>query len=467
MFIFNKYRIKSNFIQNMITLKLKYRLKDEQDMSLILDYQIQYSSCLHFLYNRISDNPSITEKELRLLYDNINNCSLISKWLFQCAIKEARQIYNSHGAKVIFGGKSNYIKRNKLSITKEEYKAKRISPVYSIGEADKLGNRMFRLKPGNILTFQPDRLHHIDLELVGLRKHRQNIVSKLTELANQKKVTITYKLSNEYVWISYDEKTVINIETPKIKNRVFAIDMNPNYVGWSIVDWKSSSKFRIVKEGIISIKELNDYDNKQKIDSIRRKHISNIRHHAIIEICKNLVDTAAYYRCDKFILEDLKFNTNERNSKFNRLTKNQWCRDLLEMNITKRCNIYNINIIKVKPEYSSFVGNFIFRHVTNMPDMVLASIEIGRRGYEYSSQYIDKTKNKKKNIVLPDISYFDDLYTKSLEEFSIEEKLDNLLVLYSYIKNAKMTYRVPISDKLIGFRLRSLNRFVYTINNFI
>ena len=74
---------------------------------------------------------------------------------------------------------------------------------------------------------------------------------------------------------------------------------------------------------------------------------------------------------------------------------------------------------------------------------------------------------KKKNVVLLDISDFDDLYTKSLEEFSIKEKPDNLLLLYSYIKNAKMTYRVPISDKLIGFRLRSLNRFVYTINNFI
>ena len=64
---------------------------------------------------------------------------------------------------------------------------------------------------------------------------------------------------------------------------------------------------------------------------------------------------------------------------------------------------------------------------------------------------------KKKNIVFPDISDFDDLYTKSLEEFSIEEKLDSLLSLYSYIKNAKMTYRVPIGNKLIGFRLRSLN----------
>ena len=410
---------------------------------------------------------SIIEKELRLLYDSINNCSLINKWLFQYAIKEARQIYNSHGAKVIFGGKANYFKRNNLVITNEEYKSKRISPIYSIGEADKLGNGMFRLKSGNMLTFQPDRLHHIDLELIGLRKHRQTIISKLTELANQKKVTITYKLSSEYVWISYDEKLIIDIETPKIKNRVCAIDMNPNYVGWSIVDWKSSSNFRIVKEGIISIKELNDYDNKQKIDSTKRKYISNIRHHAIFEICKNLVDTAAYYRCDKFALEDLKFKTNDSYSKFNRLTRNQWCRDLLENNITKRCNIYNIKAIKVKPEYSSFIGNFLYRHVTNMPDMVLSSIEIGRRGYEYSSQYIDKTKNKKKNIVFPDISDFDDLYTKPLEEFSIKEKPDSLLVLYSYIKNAKMTYRVPISDKLVGFRLRSLNKFVYTIKNFI
>lgn len=451
----------------MITLKLKYRLLHEQDMSLIYNYQRQYSSCLHFLYNRISDNPSIKEKELRLLYSNINNCSLICKWIYQCAIKEAIQIYNSHGAKVIFGGKQNYFKRNKLTITKEEYQGKRLNPIYSIGEADKSGNRMFKLKDNNIVTFQPDRLHHIDLELVGLRKNRQHIISILTQLAKEKKITLTYKLSQEFIQISYDEKLVSDIKTVKIKNRVFAIDMNPNYIGWSITEWMSSSKFRLIQEGIISIKELNDYDNRLKIDSTKRKHISNIRHHAIFEVCKKLVDTAVYYRCDKFVLEDLKFNTKNSYTKFNRLTKNQWCRDLFISNITKRCNIYNIATIKVKPEYSSFIGNFIFRQVSNMPDMVLASIEIGRRGYEYSSQYIDKTKNKKKNIVFPDISDFSDLYYKSLEEFGIQEKPDSMLKLYSYIKNAKMTYRVPISNKLVGFRLRSVNRFVYNINKLI
>ena len=74
----------------------------------------------------------------------------------------------------------------------------------------------------------------------------------------------------------------------------------------------------------------------------------------------------------------------------------------------------------------------------------------------------------RKNVVFLDISNFDDLYTKSLKEFSIKEKLDSLLKLYSYIKkNAKMTYRVPMSNKLIDFRLRSLNRFVYKINKLI
>ena len=178
----------------MITLKLKYRLKDKQDMSLIHDYQRQYSFCLHFLYNRISDNLYITEKELRLLYNNVNNCSLINKWLFQCAIKEARQIYNSHGAKVIFGGKANYFKRNKLAITKEEYKAKRISPIYSIGKANYRGNRFFRLQDNFKIVFQPNRNSHYDIQLIGLSKNRAKILRKLTELANQKKATITYKL---------------------------------------------------------------------------------------------------------------------------------------------------------------------------------------------------------------------------------------------------------------------------------
>ena len=87
-------------------------------------------------------------------------------------------------------------------------------------------------------------------------------------------------------------------------------------------------------------------------------------------------------------------------------------------NLTKRCNIHNIKLLKVKSEYSSFIGNFLYRHL-NLPDMVLASIEIGRRGYEFYNQYISKTKEIKKNIIRPNLSMFNKLYLKSLEEFKL------------------------------------------------
>ena len=64
--------------------------------------------------------------------------------------------------------------------------------------------------------------------------------------------------------------------------------------------------------------------------------------------------------------------------------------------------------------------NFLFRSL-NLPDMVLASIEIGRRGYEFNLQYIKKVKDIKRNIVFPDLGAYKNFYAKSLEEFGIED----------------------------------------------
>ena len=44
------------------------------------------------------------------------------------------------------------------------------------------------------------------------------------------------------------------VQKRKISNRVMSIDMNPNYIGWSIINWKTESDFNIIKSGVISIK---------------------------------------------------------------------------------------------------------------------------------------------------------------------------------------------------------------------
>ena len=76
--------------------------------------------------------------------------------------------------------------------------------------------------------------------------------------------------------------------------------------------------------------------------------------------------------------------------------------------------------------------------------MVLVSIEIGRRGYEFYNQYISKVKDIKKNIIRPNLSMFQKLYFKSLEEFNLQPIYKDLIELYYFFKKSKLKYRLSI-----------------------
>ena len=44
--------------------------------------------------------------------------------------------------------------------------------------------------------------------------------------------------------------------------------MNPNYIGFSIIDWKNDNSFVLIDKGILSLKPLNDYDFSLKEQNI-------------------------------------------------------------------------------------------------------------------------------------------------------------------------------------------------------
>ena len=69
--------------------------------------------------------------------------------------------------------------------------------------------------------------------------------------------------------------------------------------------------------------------------------------------------------------------------------------------------------------------------------MILASIEISRRGYEYYNQYIIKLKEQKKNIVQPNINDFNEFWMMSMEELRLEFSGNSLIELYNFIKSKK------------------------------
>ena len=436
----------------MQVLKIKYQT-DDQSLHIIQDYMKQYSSAQHFVYNRIQDNKS--QKDIKQQVKQLNNVNLLDSWFVQCIFYDIPKV-----DKVIFGGKKNYFQRLKNNISKEQFKLKRLSPIYSIGEVvnkSVKGNRKFHIEQDleNIL-FKPNKLTKINLQLIGLNKRKQ-ILSKLYQKQERKEIKIAYKLDLEYIYIIFEETDIYNYETKFIKNRVLSLDLNPNYIGWSIVDWKSEAEFNVIKSGVYSIKKLNDKDFNLKnkgynSDSKERKYISDKRNFETIQIVKNIVNKSIYYKCQIISIEDLNIKTSDKElgKRFNKLVNNSWCRNAFVNNLTKRCNIHNIKLLKVKPEYSSFIGNFLYRSL-NLPDMVLASIELGRRGYEFYNQYISKTKQIKKNIVRPNLSMFNKLYLKSLEEFKLQPTYKDLIELYYFFKKSKLKYRLSIDNFNLQF----------------
>ena len=437
------------------TLKLTYHTESTEDMEVIRKYRRQYSSLLRWMYNRCVEEMPETDRKHAAKH--LNNVGLLDSWFIASAAKDANARHlASPDTRVVFGGKKDFIRRCKGLIDREEWLKKKLQPLCSIGEAAQKANRKFRIKSDmSGITFQPDRYTRIDLAFDGLSRNYRRILSKLYLLQEAKATPITYKLSDTHVFISFDE-SVLRPEHAKprrfVENRVMAIDLNPNYIGWSVVDWKSSCEYKVIATGIYDIKEINDrhFDlSGQKVPSTDKRNIylNNKRRHEVMEISKNLVNTARHYGCELFACEELNIESSDKGKggKYNALVNNMWCRDKLVQNLSKRCNLSDIRFREVKANYSSFVGNVVFRKV-RQPDMVLASIEIGRRAYEFEGQYKKKNLKQRKNIVLPDDMDFSDDIAVSLEEFGMSEGYQSLKGLYDSFKKSKFRYRLSFEE---------------------
>lgn len=441
---------------SLITYKLKYDAGDDAK-DFILKCMKQYTSMLHCAYNRVIDG--FTPKQTKdFLKTTLNNVELMDTHMVSCAQQQASginelQSKTNNRQKLIFGGRKNFIKRCKGQISKEEYLSKRLSPLFSMGEANQKANRKFKINQDlHTITFQINRNNHYVLNLKGVYGKREKVLSRLYQLQEKKEIPITYSVDREYIYISFDESLIEKYKRDRfVENRVMSIDMNPNYIGWSIVDWNGESDFKVIKSGVFSIEKINKISEEHinghvGSDDTKKVYINNKRTYETYQVSKKLIDICLYYQCESFCTEDLSITPKEggRGKRFNRLVNNNWCRNKLVLNLQKRCNMFDIKFLKAKPDFTSFVGNFLYRSL-RLPDMVLASIEIGRRGYEFNLQHIKKVKDIKHNIVFPDLDAYKNFYEKSLEEFDIEDGI-GLRDIYYELKKSKTRYRLSLDE---------------------
>ena len=89
-----------------------------------------------------------------------------------------------------------------------------------------------------------------------------------------------------------------------------SLDLNPNYIGWSITDWKSSSEFNVITSGVYIFKNLTNkiQDLKGKgfsSESEIRKYLNNKLEYETYQVVKNLIKKAIYYKVQLIGIEDL------------------------------------------------------------------------------------------------------------------------------------------------------------------
>ena len=344
---------------------------------------------------------------------------------------------------IVFGSKkllrelsylSNFKENNysKIKVKKQEYTEKRNGTIFLMGEANQKGNRFFDFDLVNkTVIYKPSKGIKIEFKLSNrVDKYEK----QLQEAINNKQIAITVSFNNESLSISYDEATLCGFAinkterkndlkelgkhcitkaehdlivnkvykdyydrlrqrqlSDKLSNRYLGIDLNPEHIGYSIIDLNEDKTTKIINTGSFNFKKLmkKSYLSSDSEESI---FVNNKRKHERKEVICELFNLIKHYKVGHFVMEDLEFkSTNKQETKeFNRKTKNIWDRELLSNLINKKCTEGGYQLIKVNPVYTSLIGNLSYQ----VFDPVAASLEISRRGatkYETGGFFPEET----------------------------------------------------------------------------
>lgn len=405
----------------MITIKLPITLANK-DKGLIRNLQQEQSSLIRSAYKQASYGLA----EISLRNDERFKNSKLDSWFTQSAIRSGIGMFKSDFAtnrtKRIFGGKKNFNRRCKNFISNQEWKEKRLLPLYVIGEAPQKGNRKFNFDYYSI-TFKPYKGKKIEINLPKMNSNWSELWKEAIILATNKVIPITVFLTADHICLTFDDKIVkksIKTKPKPIKNRYAGIDLNPNYIGISVFD-----NNKLIDTKLFNLSELTG----------KCKNENKIKHETR-EISNAIGKWLTHLRVNRVFIEELNFKQGSLNKgkNLNRLCKNQWKRSDFTSTLEKHFKLYSINAA-----YTSTIGNIL---EPTLPDPIAASSAIAKRGYELVIK-----KSKKFYPELPSIKELKDRWKET--EFP---DFNSWKELHDFIKNSNLRYRVPIPEKE-GFRI--------------
>ena len=416
----------------MITIKLPILKID------ITDYLNQYNNIVRFAYNRFQEGLIASEIE-RSVKSTMNNIDLMDASLIKSAVDNARCLKKE---KIIFGGKKNWKRYNQGLISKEEYQEKKLKPLTVRGsKLDHNGNRKFQLDlDNNRVVFKPKRGVEFIAKFPSTK--RDSMLKKLQQLCELGETCFTCGITNNHIYITFDETIFCDGKYRPIKKRVMAVDLNSNYVALVVRD-----KDKIIHKEIIGLLKLN-------------KSKTNKKRHEDYEICKRITETARHFRVAHFINEklDIKSSDKKKGKRFNKMCNNDWRRRRMVTNIHKRCNIIGIHVQEVIAQYSSFIGQI---DNDKEYDSIAAAIEISRRGILFLRKYY---YNENIDVTGKIIRIKEEINTQLADRWKKKLNVDFIFTyknLYDQIKKLKYSYRSLFQFDWFSTRMKSKKSLVY------
>jgi len=367
------------------TIKLPYFASDGRFGVVLAGLRRLQSRAIRTAYCRLSEGMAP-----RRLYGALRAHPVgqgLHTWLLLSGISKAKALHGLRAdGKAVFGGRRRLIERSQGKITADVWKAKRLWPLAIEGHAKSFGsqggNHLVTLDMANTRLVVHGR-HKTDYELklkLSGRSHsyRRRLVALQERCETLRDVPFSVSISDCEVRISWDVRTRIQ---PSAKpGRVLSLDLNPNRIGWTVVEDAGAQDCRCIAWGVFEYSRLNRR-TRLASDDPRSKALNNKRRHELALIAKQVSLLARHYQAAAAISEHLSLGAKDhgKGRRFNRLVNQCWFKAGLLQPLLRRLMEAGIAHAEVNPAFSSLIANTLWADSMNIPDPACAALELGRR----------------------------------------------------------------------------------------
>jgi hypothetical protein len=245
-------------------------------------------------------------------------------------------------------------------ITAQEWKAKRLLPLYFEGHAkshgEQGGNHRFVLDiEHNTVWFYPKAKVALPLQIkLGKKSNYRELLDALQFRCTwHRDVPFTVSLTATHIAISWDEK-VEPLKRKTHPGRVLALDLNPNRIGAAVLEREREA----CKPLIWSIYDYSEINRRLRKasdhpDSI---HQRDKRVYELSCMAKEIVALAAHFQCSAVITEHLNIQSQDhgKGRSFNRAVNNQWTRKGFVLPLVRRLETAGLRHMEVNHDLRGF-----------------------------------------------------------------------------------------------------------------